>query len=150
MQNDTFGSSRDVQVRGAGALKHAVLLMVSSLIGYGCAASSVQRGAEFYMQQRYIDAAQVFEHNERLLSEWEDAERAEYALYRGATFLALGNREGARQWLEGAQRVRQHLSDQDRALLSDSLRAVEVDHRVKPVQLESASGLAATRRRLSP
>ncbi len=143
-------SSRNVHERRFEALKRAAFLLVSSVLVSGCAASSVQRGAEFYMQRRYIDAAQVFEHTERQLPEWEDAERAAYSLYRGATFLALGNREDARQWLSGARRGWDHLSLSDRVLLTDSLRAIDTDRGVSPVQLESATGLAATPGRLSP
>lgn len=145
-------SSRNVQGQLFLALKRATLLWVSSALWCGCAASSVQRGAEFYMQRRYIDAAQVFEHTERQLPEWEEAERAEYSLYRGATFLALGNRQSARHWLSGAQRGWAHLSDRDRALLTDSLRAITIDtdSGVSPLRLEGAAGLAATPGRLGP
>jgi hypothetical protein len=150
METHMCSSSRNIHERRFGALKRAAFLVVSAVLLSGCTASSVQRGAEFYMQRRYIDAAQVFEHTERQLPEWEEAERAEYSLYRGATFLALGDRDGARQWLSEAQRGWTHLSADDRALLTDSLRAVDEDRGVSPVRLESATGLVATPGRLSP
>ena len=140
-------SLRAARFQGAEAVKRAVFALMSSALLGGCA-SSVQRGAEFYMQRRYIDAAQVFEHTEPQLSAWEDAERAEYALYRGATFLALGNREEARLWLQGAQTGWVHLSTSDRELLTSSLRAVETGS--SPPVFPSARGLAATPVRFSP
>jgi hypothetical protein len=149
MEADMCSRSRNVHAQRLGALKRATLLLASTALLSGCVASSVQRGAEFYMQRRYIDAAQVFEHSERQLQELEDAERAEYSLYRGATFLALGNRDGARQWLSGARLGWAHLSARDRALLTDSLRVIDTDT-VSPVQLEGATGLAATPGRFSP
>jgi len=129
----------------------AILLGLATALG-ACAGSSVQRGAEFYTQQRYIDAAQVFEHTEPQLDAYDQAEQVEYALYRGATFLALGDRDAARHWLLGARRGQSRLSEQDRELLTRSLRAVdaETDAAVTPVVFESASGLAATPVQLSP
>ena len=111
----------------------------------GCAATTVERGAEFYDERRYIDAAQVFEHNEQQLEEYEAKERAEYAVYRGATLLALGDRNGARQWLAYGARVGGRLlSPRDRALLDQSLKAVEVTATSgSSVGLQTASGLAA-------
>lgn len=102
------------------------------------------------MQRRYIDAAQVFEHCERQLPGWEEGARAEYALYRGATFLALGNKDAARVWLEGAQRGWTHLSASDRALLADSLRAVESGSSPPPPVFKGVDGLAATPVQFSP
>lgn len=139
---------RAARFNGEGALKSGILAFVFGAVLSSCA-SSVQRGAEFYMQRRYIDAAQVFEHCERQLPDWEEGARAEYALYRGATFLALGNTEAARVWLQGAQQGWRHLSPDDRALLADSLRAAAADTRPTPV-FQGASGLAATPVRFSP
>lgn len=61
--------------------------------------SAVSRGAEFYTQGRYIDAALVFEHTEGSLQGYSDADRARYGLYRGATLLALGYAKEAGHWL---------------------------------------------------
>jgi len=80
------------------------------------------------MQGRYIDADQLFEHAEPGLSQLELGERARYALYRGATFLALGDSAGAQRWLGyGARLGRPALSGlslEEQQLLRDSLRAL--------------------------
>ena len=143
------GIQRAARFDGEKLLKRTAFAFVLVAVLGGCA-SSVQRGAEFYMQRRYIDAAQVFEQCERQLPGWEEGARAEYALYRGATFLALGDKDGARQWLQGAQRGWTYLSPADRALLTDSLRAVGSGTSQTPSVFQGASGLAATPVRFSP
>jgi hypothetical protein len=50
------GIQRATRFDTGKALKGGVLAFVFSALLGGCA-SSVQRGAEFYMQRRYIDAA---------------------------------------------------------------------------------------------
>jgi hypothetical protein len=80
------------------------------------------------MQGRYIDADQLFEHAEAGLSQLELGERARYALYRGATYLALGDSAGAQRWLGYGARLGapalSGLSLQEQQLLHDSLRAL--------------------------
>jgi hypothetical protein len=73
-------------------------LLFACAISTGCAGSCVNRGAELYAQGRYIDAAQVFEHNERHLADYDVEERIRYALYRAATLSALGDRIAAERW----------------------------------------------------
>src|SRR4051812_23738905 len=75
----------------------AAALAVSTLVA--CAPSTVNRGADFYRQGHYIDADQLFEHTEPELLGLAPTERARYALYRGATYLALGDHMQARRWL---------------------------------------------------
>jgi hypothetical protein len=70
-----------------------------------CGGSALSRGADYYEQRCYIDAAQVFEHNEANLAEYDAGERARYALYRGQTLLALGDYERARHWLGYGERI---------------------------------------------
>lgn len=65
----------------------------------GACGSAVSRGAEFYTQGRYIDAALVFEHSEHDLQGYSAADRARYGLYRGATLHALGYAKDAGHWL---------------------------------------------------
>lgn len=89
-----------------------------------CASSSLQRGVEFYSQRRYIDAAQVFEHTERDLNAYDTDERAQYAVYRGATLLALGSRDAARYWLSYGARLSRELQTNERLILQESLWAV--------------------------
>jgi hypothetical protein len=87
----------------------------------------VTRGADFYQQGRYIDADQLFEHSESQLTSWDASERARFGLYRGLTYLALGDVSMADRWLrygielDGSAPDR--LSAGDRELLSETLRA---------------------------
>ena len=70
-----------------------------------CAAPYVNRGATLYEHGRYIEAAEVFERTEYRLAESPDGERARYALYRGLTFVQLGDLGHARLWLSYAYQV---------------------------------------------
>ena len=116
------------QDRGAGRRNqwgNPVLWVVALAFALGCASSSVTRGAEFYAQGRYIDAAQVFEYDERNLPAYGPQDRARYALYRGATLRALGDHEGARQWLAYGKRLgARSFSESERVLLMQNLDAV--------------------------
>jgi hypothetical protein len=105
----------------------ALLIAKSALLWAGCGGSAVSRGAEFYTQGRYIDAAQVFEHTEGDLRDYTEAERARYGLYRGATLLALGYAENARHWLNyGSALANESLSESERSALFEVLLPNEV------------------------
>lgn len=108
----------EVCIRGVRAWCTAALCTVC----FGACGSAVSRGAEFYTQGRYIDAAQVFEHTEHELSSYSEAERARYALYRGATLLALGYEDDARHWLNyGSALALESLEEGERSALFDAL-----------------------------
>jgi hypothetical protein len=68
----------------------------------GCGGSYIQRGAELYSDGRYVEAAEVFERTEGRLNAWASDDRAAYAAYRGATFVALGDLEHGKRWLSVA------------------------------------------------
>lgn len=68
----------------------------------GCASHLAQRGTDLYAEGRYVEAAEVFERSEERLPSASPREQAEYAMYRGATFLALGDLPHAEQWLRVA------------------------------------------------
>jgi hypothetical protein len=117
---------------------------VASALLLGCGASSVNRGAEFYTQGRYIDADQLFEHYEGNLPDVA-GERARYALYRGATYLALGDSANAWRWLSSRElSVRTRLSNEEQRLLHDSLRALSPRQAALPWELAGASSGALT------
>jgi hypothetical protein len=84
--------------------------------------SAVGRGAEFYTQGRYIDAAQLFEHTEHSLQSYSEPERARYGLYRGATLLALGDANEARHWFNyGSALALESLEEGERSTLFEAL-----------------------------
>jgi tetratricopeptide (TPR) repeat protein len=76
-----------------------VLALVLGSASVACGAESFQRGRELYSDGRYVEAAEVFERNEEGVEGASLSERAEYGLYRGATFYALGDFEHAQRWL---------------------------------------------------
>jgi len=129
------------------------LLVVAALLAQvACATSALHRGAELYVEQRYIDADQVFEQTESQLANYAADERAQYGLYRGATLAALGDHERARRWLAyGVRFDRSGYSSAERSLLEKSLREVSSlsKQSIDGTGL-SSKGLAGTSLPLSP
>ncbi len=80
------------------------LVVVALLLGAACS-NHVKRGAALYADGRYVEAAEVFERTEHRLSESTPRLQAEYGLYRGLTFLALGDQRNAHRWLTYAYQV---------------------------------------------
>jgi tetratricopeptide (TPR) repeat protein len=102
-----------------------LLVLAALLAQSACATSALHRGAELYVEGRYIDADQVFEQTEPQLADYAAEERAHYGLYRGATLAALGDHQRARRWLAyGVRFDRAGYSSGERALLERSLRDV--------------------------
>jgi hypothetical protein len=101
----------------------AALLLLSA-----CGGHYVTRGAALYEDAHYVEAAEVFEQTEERLSSSSSAERARFGLYRGATFLKLGDTAHAARWLGYARSTVKSdpdaLSDDDLALLGASLKAL--------------------------
>jgi hypothetical protein len=120
---------RRAATRGAAAWQVLAAATLACCGLAACAVSTVNRGADFYRQGHYIDADQLFEHSEPDLIGLAPAERARYALYRGATYLALGDHTQARRWLgygaELASTPAARLSSAEQQLLVTSLRTVQ-------------------------
>lgn len=92
-------------VRVPGELLRTLIASIVVTGAVGCAGPYVDRGTTLYEHGRYIEAAEVFERTEGLLAESTDRERAQYGLYRGLTFVRLGDLEHARLWLSYAYQV---------------------------------------------
>jgi hypothetical protein len=113
----------------------------------------LNRGANYYIERRYIDAAQVFEHAEPELVAYDDAQRARYGLYRGATLLELGDMTEAERWLMfGHQLAAKNpgaLSGTERTALREALssaRARKASQQASPLDsaaLDAASDVPA-------
>ncbi len=112
--------------------------------------SAIGRGTTLYQQHNYVEAAEVFERTQDRLATMEPADRARYGLYRGLTFMALGDLRNAEHWLDYAE-SQQHvflgsLAQNERGLLNHG--RLELSQRVreawpKPAR-ESTQGLATS------
>src|SRR5882724_1399944 len=94
-----------------------------------CGASHyVQRGADLYGAGRYVEADEVFERSEPRVARAPLEDRAAYAAYRGATFVALGDLHHAEHWLTVASALeRAHpgtLRAEERQFLDGAWRAL--------------------------
>jgi hypothetical protein len=102
----------------------ALLVLLTS----ACGARYVARGSGLYEEGRYVEAAEVFEQTEQRLSTSSRDERARFGLYRGATFLKLGDAERAARWLGYSRALVQSdasaLGKRDLGLLEASLKAL--------------------------
>jgi citrate synthase len=81
----------------------------------------VRRGADLYDQGRYVEADEVFERSEPRVAGAPLEQQATYAVYRGATFVALGDLQHAQRWLTMASEIEHSqpgtLRAEDRAFL---------------------------------
>lgn len=72
----------------------------------GCGSGHyVQRGADLYGEGRYVEADEVFARSEPRVARAAIEQRAAYAAYRGATFVALGDLPHAQHWLSMATEI---------------------------------------------
>jgi hypothetical protein len=78
------------------------LLVVLLVLLVACRGALANGEAEF-KRARYPSAKQVFASLEQEMRTRDAATRAEYALYRGLTLAALGDRSRAALWLQEAK-----------------------------------------------
>jgi hypothetical protein len=71
---------------------------------WGCA-GPLSRAESQFAEGRYPEAKQTLETVESDSRSWNDSRRAEYALYRGLTHAALGDREQAATWRHEARAI---------------------------------------------
>lgn len=104
------------------------LLLALALATSGCGARYVNHGTDLYQSGRYVEAAEVFERTEERLAQSTPSERARFGLYRGATFLKLGDAPHAARWLGYARGIAKQdpdaLGRDDLRLLGASLEAL--------------------------
>jgi hypothetical protein len=75
---------------------------VSFALLLGCGGALAEGKSEFE-KGRYAEAKQTFLAAEQDSKAWDDTRRAEYALFRGLTHAALGDRAAAAVWLREAK-----------------------------------------------
>ncbi len=111
----------------------------------------IQRGADLYGEGRYVEADEVFARSEPRVARAALEQRATYAAYRGATFVALGDLPHAQHWLavaSGIERARPGtLRPEERAFLDDAWRAY--GNRLPPAPAVN-SAVASTSQSPSP
>jgi hypothetical protein len=94
----------------------------------------IQRGADLYSEGRYVEADEVFARSEPRVARAALEQRATYAAYRGATFVALGDLRHAHHWLSVASEIERArpgtLRDDERVFLDGAWRAY--GHRLPP------------------
>ena len=119
----------------------------------GCSANHyVQRGADLYGEGRYVEADEVFERSEPRVARAPLDERAAYAAYRGATFVALGDLPHAHRWLSMASEIERTrpgtLRADERAFLDGAWRAFA--NRVPPTPPPVTTAIASSSQAPSP
>jgi hypothetical protein len=86
---------------------------------------ALAEGKSQFRKGRYPEAKQTFLAAEQEMRSWDDGKRAEYALYRGLTHLALGDVAQAGVWLREAKAVEDaepgSLTTEDYARLKEGL-----------------------------
>ncbi|HYQ28540.1 MAG TPA: hypothetical protein VER04_15020 [Polyangiaceae bacterium] len=113
----------------------------------------IQRGADLYGEGRYVEADEVFERSEPRIARAALEQRAAYAAYRGATFVALGDLPHAQYWLSVASELERTnpgaLRAEERAFLDAAWRAYA--HRIPPEPpLSTSTALASSNQVPSP
>jgi hypothetical protein len=119
----------------------------------GCGANHfVQRGADLYGEGRFVEADEVFERSEPRVAVASLEERAAYAAYRGATFVALGDLQHAQHWLSMAAEIeRAHpgtLRPEQRAFLDGAWHALA--NRLPPTPPPASTAVASSNQVPSP
>ncbi|MES1174713.1 MAG: hypothetical protein ABUL62_10330 [Myxococcales bacterium] len=119
----------------------------------GCSANHyVQRGADLYGEGRFVEADEVFERSEPRVASAPLEQRAAYAAYRGATFIALGDLRHAQQWLDMATQIEHEhpgtLPPSERSFLDGARRALA--NRLPPSPPPATTAIASSSQVPSP
>ncbi|MEO6601894.1 MAG: hypothetical protein ABIQ16_18595, partial [Polyangiaceae bacterium] len=137
-------------------VRHAVLgvsVAVCFVALSGCSANHyVKRGADLYGEGRFVEADEVFERSEPRIAAAPLEQRAAYAAYRGATFVALGDVRHAQRWLEMAVQIESDhpgtLRPAERAFLDGAWRALA--ERLPPSPPPATTAIASSSQVPSP
>jgi hypothetical protein len=112
----------------SASLVFSLAYLVVALAGCGGALSDAKSD---FKKGRYGEAREELVRIELDTKQWDDGRRAEYALYRGLTHGALGDRQAAGVWLKEAKAIEDAhpgtLADDDRARLRLGLESISPD-----------------------
>jgi hypothetical protein len=81
-------------------MRRLLLLLLLTACG-----GALADGEASFKKGRYEEARKIFVAAEPEMHTWHDPKRAEYALYRGLTHAALGDRAAAGVWLREAKAI---------------------------------------------
>jgi hypothetical protein len=102
--------------------------VAGALFLLGCA-GPLSEGKTAFKEGRYADAKEALVRIESSSGSWDADKRAEYALYRGLTHGALGDRAAAGEWLGRAKELETAhpgtFSEDDRVRLKLALESIE-------------------------
>jgi hypothetical protein len=84
---------------------HRRLLLLLSIVFVSACGGALAEGKAEFKKGRYPEAKQTLIAAEAESKGWDDRHRAEYALYRGLTHGALGDRATAGVWLREAKAI---------------------------------------------
>ena len=117
-----------------------------------CSTNHVQRGSDLYAAGRFVEADEVFERSEPRLARAPLPERAAYAAYRGATYVALGDLPHAQRWLGIASEIEHArpgtLRPAERAFLDGAWRALA--NRMPATPPPASTAIASSSQQPSP
>ncbi len=147
----------DFQSRYGGGLVNRILLL-SCVFGVGLASlgcsGNVSRGQALYADGYYVEAAEVFERNEKRLDEWPAEKRAAYGLYRSMTLLQLGDVSGAQRWIHYVHFVEGKtpgsLDSSEQVLLAQTEAKVDARLRTEPGPTTGTPGAVAAQSGQAP
>src|SRR4051812_48724632 len=104
--------------------RHVVVFIAWALVTASGCAGSFGAGVRDYDHARYPEADEELRAAESDAVSWSPGARARYALYRGLTHLALGDRLASVYWLTQAKRALDDnpllFSDQDAGRLTSA------------------------------
>lgn len=81
------------------------LALAFSVVFAAACGGALAEGKSDFKKGRYPEAKETFVEAESEMRTWDDRRRAEYALYRGLTHGALGDRAAAGVWLREAKAI---------------------------------------------
>jgi tetratricopeptide (TPR) repeat protein len=108
MRRELAANAAIVPIAPAATPAIAAIALAVALLSCACASPLAQGEAQF-KEGRYPDAEETFASLEAragtssVTSRWSGRDRAEYLLYRGLTYGAVGDRDRAHAWLRQAQ-----------------------------------------------
>lgn len=97
-------------------MQRILALLFALLLSLASCTSSLGKGVSHYERAEYPQALERFVEMEDEVASASPSERAHYALYRGLTHFALGNRALAKEWLAKAKLAH----DEDGRVFSDA------------------------------